>query len=169
MERDSKMVNYMENAMNRNGRRVMIVVIIVFIVIILFLKMKYGTYGGYDFNRFFNQTKQEVLQKNGKPKSRDVLDETCEDINFDGIEYTFGAKYPYSARITDPNIRFGILKIGVGSPRWEVMLAYGLKAPLENDEKNQYNVQNGIYATTFYFDENNCVYKIACEVGVYTF
>jgi len=27
------MVNYMENAMNRNGRRVMIVVIIVFIVI----------------------------------------------------------------------------------------------------------------------------------------
>ena len=153
MERDSKMVNYMENAMNRNGRRVMIVVIIVviivFIVIILFLKMKYGTYGGYDFNRFFNQTKQEVLQKNGKPNSRDVLDETCEDINFDGIEYTFGAKYPYSARITDPNIRFGILKIGVGSPRWEVMLAYGLKAPLENDEKNQYNVQNGIYATTF--------------------
>ena len=99
MERDSKMVNYMENAMNRNGRRVMIVVIIVFIVIILFLKMKYGTYGGYDFNRFFNQTKQEVLQKNGKPNSRDVLDETCEDINFDGIEYTFGAKYPYSARI----------------------------------------------------------------------
>ena len=80
----------------------MIVVIIVFIVIILFLKMKYGTYGGYDFNRFFNQTKQEVLQKNGKPNSRDVLDETCEDINFDGIEYTFGAKYPYSARITDP-------------------------------------------------------------------
>ena len=142
------MVNYMENAMNRNGRRVMIVVIIVviivFIVIILFLKMKYGTYGGYDFNRFFNQTKQEVLQKNGKPNSRDVLDETCEDINFDGIEYTFGAKYPYSARITDPNIRFGILKIGVGSPRWEVMLAYGLKAPLENDEKNQYNVQNGM-------------------------
>ena len=73
----------------------MIVVIIVFIVIILFLKMKYGTYGGYDFNRFFNQTKQEVLQKNGKPNSRDVLDETCEDINFDCIEYTFGAKYPY--------------------------------------------------------------------------
>ena len=78
-------------------------------------------------NRFFNQTKQEVLQKNGKPNSRDVLDETCEDINFDGIEYTFGAKYPYSARITDPNIRFGILKIGVGSPRWEVMLAYGFE------------------------------------------
>ena len=41
-----------------------------------------------------------------------------------------------------------------------------MKAPLENDEKNQYNVKNGIYATTFYFDENNCVYKIACEVGV---
>ena len=80
MERDSKMVNYMKNVMNKNGRRVMIVVIIVFIVIILFLKMKYGTYGGYDFHRFFNQTKQEVLQKNGKPNSRDVLDETCEDI-----------------------------------------------------------------------------------------
>lgn len=169
MERDSKMVNYMENAMNRNGRRVMIVVIIVFIVIILFLKMKYGTYGGYDFNRFFNQTKQEVLQKNGKPNSRDVLDETCEDINFDGIEYTFGAKYPYSARITDPNIRFGILKIGVGSPRWEVMLAYGLKKPLKNDKKNQYSVQNGIYATTFYFDENDQVYKMTCGVGIYTF
>lgn len=56
------MVNYMENAMNRNGRRVMIVVIIVFIVIILFLKMKYGTYGGYDFNRFF-ENKNSMLEK----------------------------------------------------------------------------------------------------------
>ena len=84
------------------------------------------------------------------------------DINFDGIEYTFGAKYPYSARITDPNIRFGILKIGVGSPRWEVMLAYGLKAPLENDEKNQYNVQNGIYANRICI----CCGNSSCGTGV---
>lgn len=164
------MVNYMENAMNRKGKKVMVVIgIIVVILLILFFEMKYGTYGRYDFQRFFNQTKQGVLEENGKPNSREPLASNGEEIKFDGVDYTFGPKYPDSARIIDPNIRFGILKIGVGSPRWEVMLAYGLKAPLENDEKNQYNVQNGIYATTFYFDENNCVYKIACGVGVYTF
>ena len=91
---------------------------------------------------------------------------TYEDIKF---VISLPGEKPESARIISPNIRFGILKIGVGSPKWEVMLAYGLKKPLKNDKKNQYSVQNGIYATTFYFDENNCVYKIACEVGVYTF
>ena len=49
------------------------------------------------------------------------------------------------------------------------MLAYGLKKPLKNDKKNQYSVQNGIYATTFYFDENDQVYKMTCGVGIYIF
>ena len=69
----------MKNVMNKNGKRVMIVVIIVFIVIILFLKMKYGTYGGYDFNRFFNQTKQEVLQKNGERMIAGMVVETLQN------------------------------------------------------------------------------------------
>ena len=41
----------------------MIVVIIVFIVIILFLKMKYGTYGGYDFNRFLIKQNKKFCKK----------------------------------------------------------------------------------------------------------
>ena len=58
------------------------------------------------------------------------------------------------------------MKIGVGSPKWEVMLAYGLKETLSNEEENEYAVQNGIYSTSFYFDENDRVYKIACGTGV---
>lgn len=92
--------------------------------------------------------------------------ERLQDIKF---VISLPGEKPESARITSPNIRFGILKIGVGSPKWEVMLAYGLKKPLKNDKKNQYSVQNGIYATTFYFDENDQVYKMTCGVGIYTF
>ena len=153
----------------KSKKTIIVVCIIIFVILLVFLKMKYGTYGRYDFQRFFNQTKQEALEENGKPNSREPLAGNGEEIKFDGVDYTFGPKYPDSARITDPNIRFGILKIGVGSPRWEVMLAYGLKKPLKNIRDNQYSVQNGIYATTFYFDENDRVYKIACGVGVYTF
>ena len=46
------------------------------------------------------------------------------------------------------------------------MLAYGLKKTLSNEEENEYAVQNGIYSTSFYFDENDRVYKIACGTGV---
>ena len=160
---------YGEKMMNirKKGKRVA-VVIISFIVIILFifLKMKYGTYGMRDFNDFFNQSKQEILEKNGEPINRDPFIEGCETITFDDIEYTFSSEYPESARITDPNIRFGVLRIGIGSSRTEVMLAFGLKKQLINEVENEYSAQNGIYAITFYFDENDRVCKIACGTGV---
>ena len=73
---------------------------------------------------------------------------------------------PDSIRVTDPNIRFGILKIGVGSTRREVMLAYGIKKKLKNDKGNAYSVQNGVYVTTFYFNDNDRVYKIACGISI---
>lgn len=44
-----------------------------------------------------------------------------------------------------------------------------IEETIKNDKKNQYSVQNGIYATTFYFDENDQVYKMTCGVGIYTF
>lgn len=115
---------------------------------------------------FFRQSKQEILEKDGEPVSREKLYGNCEDIKFEDIEYTFIGNYMESVRITDPDIRFGILQIGVGSSKKEVMLAYGLKETLSNEEENEYAVQNGIYSTSFYFDENDRVYKIACGTGV---
>ena len=160
----------MENVMNRRkGKRKMVVIgiiVLIFIVLVIFLKMKYGTYGLHDFNYFFRQSKQEILEKDGEPVNREKLYGNCEDIKFEDIEYTFIGNYPESVRITDPDIRFGILQIGVGSSKKEVMLAYGLKKTLSNEEENEYVVQNGIYSTSFYFDENDRVYKIACGTGV---
>ena len=109
---------------------------------------------------------EEILEKDGEPVSREKLYGNCEDIKFEDIEYTFIGNYMESVRITDPDIRFGILQIGVGSSKKEVMLAYGLKETLSNEEENEYAVQNGIYSTSFYFDENDRVYKIACGTGV---
>lgn len=106
------------------------------------------------------------FRKDGEPVNREKLYGNCEDIKFEDIEYTFIGNYPESVRITDPDIRFGILQIGVGSSKKEVMLAYGLKKTLSNEEENEYAVQNGIYSTSFYFDENDRVYKIACGTGV---
>ncbi len=59
----------MENVMNRRkGKRKMVVIgiiVLIFIVLVIFLKMKYGTYGLHDFNCFFRQSKQEILEKMG--------------------------------------------------------------------------------------------------------
>ena len=160
----------MENVMNRRkGKRKMVVIgiiVLIFIVLVIFLKMKYGTYGLHDFNYFFRQSKQEILEKDGEPVNREKLYGNCEDIKFEDIEYTFIGNYMESVRITDPDIRFGILQIGVGSSKKEVMLAYGLKKTLSNEEENEYAVQNGLYSTSFYFDANDRVYKIACGTGV---
>ena len=153
----------------RKGKRKMVVIgiiVLIFIVLVIFLKMKYGTYGLHDFNYFFRQSKQEILEKDGEPVNREKLYGNCEDIKFEDIEYTFIGNYPESVRITDPDIRFGILQIGVGSSKKEVMLAYGLKKTLSNEEENEYAVQNGLYSTSFYFDANDRVYKIACGTGV---
>ena len=153
----------------RKGKRKMVVIgiiILIFIVLVIFLKMKYGTYGLHDFNYFFRQSKQEILEKDGEPVNREKLYGNCEDIKFEDIEYTFIGNYMESVRITDPDIRFGILQIGVGSSKKEVMLAYGLKKTLSNEEENEYAVQNGLYSTSFYFDANDRVYKIACGTGV---
>lgn len=54
----------------------------------------------------------------------------------------------------------------MGSTRREVMLAYGLKKTLKNDKGNAYSVQNGVYVTTFYFNDNDSVYKIACGISI---
>ena len=153
----------------RKGKRKMVVIgiiVLIFIVLVIFLKMKYGTYGLHDFNYFFRQSKQEILEKDGEPVNREKLYGNCEDIKFEDIEYTFIGNYMESVRITDPDIRFGILQIGVGSSKKEVMLAYGLKKTLSNEEENEYAVQNGLYSTSFYFDANDRVYKIACGTGV---
>lgn len=111
----------MENVMNRRkGKRKMVVIgiiVLIFIVLVIFLKMKYGTYGLHDFNYFFRQSKQEILEKDGEPVNREKLYGNCEDIKFEDIEYTFIGNYMESVRITDPGIRFGILQIGVGSSK----------------------------------------------------
>ena len=152
-------------------KTIIVICIIIFVILLVFLKMKYGTYGYYDFQHFFDQSKENIIEIYGEPIEDEYINEYCEDMTYEDIKFVISlpGEKPESARITSPNIRFGILKIGVGSPKWEVMLAYGLKTRLKNDEKDQYSVQNGIYATTFYFDENNCVYKITCGVGIYTF
>ena len=144
----------------------MIVVFVICFILILLVKMKYGTYGGRDFDKILNQTKQEILEENREPVNREPLSNGCETITFDDIEYTFILDYPESARITDPDIRFGILRIGVGSSKTEVMLAFGLKKKLINEFENEYAVQNGMYAISFFFDENDRVYKICCGTGV---
>ena len=76
----------------RKGKRKMVVIgiiVLIFIVLVIFLKMKYGTYGLHDFNYFFRQSKQEILEKDGEPVNREKLYGNCEDIKFEDIEYTF--------------------------------------------------------------------------------
>lgn len=154
--------------MNRRkkGKRVVAVIaVVIVIVLLIFLKMKYGTYGRSDFHKIFYETKQEILEKNGEPIKREALYGDCEDIVFEDIEYTFISEYPESARITDPNIRFGILRIGVGASQKEVMLAFGLKDKLLNEKEDVYGFQNGAYRVSFFFDENDKVYKISFGRG----
>lgn len=161
----------MENAMSRRkGKKLIIFIgIAIFIVLLNFLKMKYGIYGKNDFNNLFNQSKEEILKNYGNPIEDKMLNTRSERLTYDKIDSIVSSSSPQkpdSIRVTDPNIRFGILKIGVGSTRREVMLAYGLKKTLKNDKGNAYSVQNCVYVTTFYFNDNDRVYKIACGISI---
>ena len=161
----------MENAMSRRkGKKLIIFIgIAIFIFLLIFLKMKYGIYGKNDFNNLFNQSKEEILKNYGNPIEDKMLNTRSERLTYDKIDFIVSSSSPQkpdSIRVTDPNIRFGILKIGVGSTRREVMLAYGLKKTLKNDKGNAYSVQNGVYVTTFYFNDNDRVYKIACGISI---
>ena len=73
----------------RRKQMVTTCIVIIIFILLLFLKMKEGTYGCGDFNKFFNQTKQEILEKNGEPIQREALNDDCECIAFDGVDYIF--------------------------------------------------------------------------------
>ena len=47
-----------------------------------------------------------------------------------------------------------------------VLRKHWLKKTLKNDKGNAYSVQNGVYVTTFYFNDNDRVYKIACGISI---
>ena len=154
---------------NEEPKLIIFIGIAIFIVLLIFLKMKYGIYGKNDFNNLFNQSKEEILKNYGNPIEDKMLNTRSERLTYDKIDFIVSSSSPQkpdSIRVTDPNIRFGILKIGVGSTRREVMLAYGLKKTLKNDKGNAYSVQNGVYVTTFYFNDNDRVYKIACGISI---
>ena len=57
----------------RKAKVVIGIIVLIFIVLVIFLKMKYGTYGLHDFNCFFRQSKQEILEKDGEPVNREKL------------------------------------------------------------------------------------------------
>ena len=61
----------------RRAKVVIGIIILIFIVLVIFLKMKYGTYGLHDFNCFFRQSKQEILEKDGEPVNREKLYGKC--------------------------------------------------------------------------------------------
>ena len=86
--------------------------------------MKYGIYGKNDFNNLFNQSKEEILKNYGNPIEDKMLNTRSERLTYDKIDFIVSSSSPQkpdSIRVTDPNIRFGILKIGVGSTRRDIV------------------------------------------------
>lgn len=154
---------------NTSKKLISIIFIIIVFILLLLFKMKYGTYGRGDFNNLFDQSKEEILENYGEPIEDKMLNTKSERLAYEKIDFIISSSSPQkpdSIRITDPDIHFGILQIGVGSTRREVMLAYGLKKSLKNEKNDAYSVQNGVYVTTFYFDNDDRVYKIACGVSI---
>ena len=81
---------------------------ITLIALILFIKMKYGTYGYYDFQHFFDQSKENIIETYGEPIEDEYINEYCEDMTYEDIKFVISlpGEKPESARITSPNIRF---------------------------------------------------------------
>lgn len=73
-----------------------------------FIKMKYGTYGYYDFQHFFDQSKENIIETYGEPIEDEYINEYCEDMTYEDIKFVISlpGEKPESARITSPNIRF---------------------------------------------------------------
>ena len=132
----------------------------------------YGTYvndyhayiGIRDLARF-----DLVIETFGEPLSIDSITDARADVVFDGITFIFnhgqgGLSYlethgmVVGIMITDPDIRFGRMRIGVGSTRFNIRFAYWLLYRTwfwQNDERLE--VVDGDTWLKFDFDENNRV------------
>lgn len=64
------------------------------------------------------------------------------------------------AEITDPDIRFGILKIGVGSSKGIVEGMYRFKKKLVDLDENEFGINDGANTIVFEYDEQNRVKKM---------
>lgn len=134
-------------------------VFLVFIFIIL-LWMKFGEYTNYwkKIGRNYNQ----VVEKWGNPKDIEQ-EELYDKVYYEGIELTCEGKnheWVHLAVIENPDVRFGFLKIGVGSSETTVETIYRLKDKLDTKDDNSFGVIDGITYLTFEYDSNRRVKRM---------
>ncbi len=118
--------------------------------------------GRYDTNywKSVGESYDIVLQKFGTPIKVET-DTTCFKAYYENINiicYTNGSTY--LAEITDPDIRFGILKIGVGSSKGIVEGMYRFKKKLVDLDENEFGINDGANTIVFEYDEQNRVKKM---------
>ncbi len=132
------------------------------LVVVVGLFLFWWIWGNYDMNYWKNigDSYNAVLQKFGEPIKVEI-DTTCFKAYFENMNvvcYDNGSTY--LAEITDPDIRFGILKIGVGTPKRVVEGIYHFKRKFIDLDENEFGVNDGVVSITFEYDENDCVKKM---------
>lgn len=154
------MRNNKEKLIKRMKKQMFSIGILLLFICGILLWMKFGEYTNYwkKIGRNYNQ----VVKKWGNPKDIEQ-EELYDKVYYEGIELTCDGKnheWVHLAVIENPNVRFGFLKIGVGSSETMVETVYCLKKKLDTGDNDSFGVIDGITYLTFEYDSNRKVKRM---------
>lgn len=121
--------------------------------------MKWGEYEKNYWGKI-GENSDDVILNFGTPIDIDY-EETCFEMHYNGMDvlcYSNGTTY--LADIFDSNLRFGILNIGVGSPRKLVENIFVFKKKIIDVGENEYGIVDGINTVVFEYDQDDKVKRM---------
>lgn len=128
-------------------------------VIHLFILLKWGEYD-LDYWEDISDKYEEVTERFGEPNQL-IYEEKYYCAYYDEIEIVcYNNGTTYLAIITDEDIRFGFLNIGIGSHKTLIEGIYCLKEKMIDLNENEIGIKDGIDTIIFEYDENDKVKKI---------
>lgn len=110
----------------------------------------------------------DIVEAKGEPIGTDQNEDRYY-VNYDGLVLVYDNienGIIQSVRITGKQYRFGLWRIGIGTPRKKVESIYKHIKKILDMPKNEFGVIDGTTWVYFNFDENNCVSKITLTTGL---
>lgn len=121
-------------------------------------------------NHADNNSYEAIIDANGSIKKKEVID--YDEYKLEYVYYDDGRTFVFEDSLSDlkelcyiditgGEYRFGRKKIGVGSSRKQIEAVYKGKNNKYYENDKQINIIESNTSVSFYFDEQNIVYKIS--------
>lgn len=126
----------------------------------LFFIMRYIPYEKYWSK--VGSTYEQMIQLMGEPNSVEE-NEGIRKVYYDEITYVYDSIESNQVNrvvLENRNVRFGLFRIGVGTPEYLIRIIYSLKYEDQYCDQYNYGIVDGGASVTYEFDSNKNVKKI---------